>query len=139
MDFWTTYSPYVCLGLATSLAVGAYFFTRLQGQVDKQAIDQKGLDKNFENATLALRTDFSNQISIVRNDSTHQLNELRENLSAHRLHVAETYVTNDGLTKAVSNLNTAIERLIKAVENSTRETRDGLTEIHRRVDLKADK
>jgi len=136
---WIASSPYVCLALTAVMGVGAYFFTRLQKEVDRQQTKAETLDKNFENAMLALRTDFSNQINTVRNDSTNQLSALRDNLASHRLHVAETYVTNDGLTKAVSNLNTTIERLIEVVNSSAQETRTVVSEMHRRIDSKADK
>lgn len=60
-------------------------------------------------------------------------------LSAHKLHVAEHYVTQTELTKAVGSLERSIERLIEAVNQNSKETREGFAEIHRRIDTKADK
>jgi hypothetical protein len=64
---------------------------------------------------------------------------LRDQIAAQRLHVAETYVTQEGLTKALSNLDITIQRLIDAVDKNSRETRDAFSELHRRIDGKADK
>lgn len=71
----------------------------------------------------------------VRKDARDALDKLAD----YKLHVAETYVTHDGLTKVVSNLNQTIERLIVAVQQNSQETRDGFSELHRRIDGKADK
>jgi Cdc6-like AAA superfamily ATPase len=56
-----------------------------------------------------------------------------------RVHVAETYVTQEGLTKAISSLDQAINRLIQTVSQQGEATRAALSEIHRRIDGKADK
>lgn len=56
-----------------------------------------------------------------------------------RVHVAENYVTEEGLTKALNNLNRSIDQLIDTVKANMEEMRAGLSEIHRRVDGKADK
>ncbi|WP_175787388.1 hypothetical protein [Burkholderia anthina] len=56
-----------------------------------------------------------------------------------RVHVAENYVTQEGLTKALNNLNRSIDQLIDTVKANMEEMRAGLSEIHRRVDGKADK
>lgn len=60
-------------------------------------------------------------------------------LAAYKLHVAEHYATQNDLTKAVASLERTIERLIEAVNQNSKETRDGFAEIHRRIDTKADK
>lgn len=60
-------------------------------------------------------------------------------LAAYKLHVAEHYVTQTELTKAVGSLERSIERLIEAVNQNSKETRDGFAEINRRIDTKADK
>jgi hypothetical protein len=60
-------------------------------------------------------------------------------IAAHQLHVAETCVTKDGLEKAIASLDQTIGRLIDAVNKNMEETRAGLSEIHRRIDGKADK
>ena len=60
-------------------------------------------------------------------------------VSELRLHVAETYVTQEGLTKAISSLDQTINRLIETVARDGEATRAALSEIHRRIDGKADK
>lgn len=60
-------------------------------------------------------------------------------LSDHKLHVAEHYVTQGELTKAVEALDKTMQRLIDAVNQNSKETREGFAEIHRRIDTKADK
>lgn len=62
-----------------------------------------------------------------------------KDLAAHKLYVAEHYVTQTELTKAVGSLERSIERLIEAVNQNSKETREGFAEIHRRIDTKADK
>ncbi|MFM0243765.1 hypothetical protein [Paraburkholderia sediminicola] len=60
-------------------------------------------------------------------------------LAEHKLYVAEHYVTQSELTKAVENLDKTMQRLLDAVNLNAKETRDGFAEIHRRIDTKADK
>lgn len=64
---------------------------------------------------------------------------LREEFSAYKLHVAEKYVTQDALTKSVTGLEKAIDRLLEAIEKSAAEQRASLESIHRRIDQKVDK
>lgn len=71
----------------------------------------------------------------VRADARKALDQL----AAYKLHVAETYVTQDSLTKAIDGLNQAIGRLIDTVRGDGEATRSALSEIHRRIDGKADK
>jgi gas vesicle protein len=67
------------------------------------------------------------------------IKDLAKALDAHKLYVAEHYVTQTELTKAVGSLERSIERLIEAVNQNSKETREGFAEIHRRIDTKADK
>jgi DNA-binding ferritin-like protein len=67
------------------------------------------------------------------------IKEIGRALDAHKLYVAEHYVTQTELTKAVGSLERSIERLIEAVNQNSKETREGFAEIHRRIDTKADK
>ncbi|WP_207000758.1 hypothetical protein [Trinickia mobilis] len=62
-----------------------------------------------------------------------------KDLANYKLYVAEHYATQNDLTKAVASLERTIERLIEAVNQNSKETRDGFTELHRRIDGKADK
>jgi hypothetical protein len=72
-------------------------------------------------------------------DQGETIKEIGRALDAHKLYVAEHYVTQTELTKAVGSLERSIERLIEAVNQNSKETRDGFAEIHRRIDTKADK
>jgi hypothetical protein len=67
------------------------------------------------------------------------IKDVTKGLEAHRLYVAEHYVTQSDLTKAVSSLERSIERLIEAVNQNSKETREGFAEMHRKIDTKADK
>lgn len=64
---------------------------------------------------------------------------LGKSLADHKLYVAEHYVTQGELTKAVEALDKTMQRLIDAVNQNSKETREGFAEIHRRIDTKADK
>ena len=68
-----------------------------------------------------------------------QCEETAKELAKYQRHVAEHYVTQSELTKAVESLERSIQRLIEAVDRNSKDTREGLTEIHRRIDGKADK
>ncbi len=74
-------------------------------------------------------------VRAVRQDARDALAQL----AAYKTHVAETYVTEAGMTKAIANLDTTIQRLIDAVNSSSKETRDAFVELSRRIDGKADK
>lgn len=68
-----------------------------------------------------------------------EIKNIAKALDGHKLHVAEHYVTQNELTKAVESLDKTMQRLIDAVNQNSRETREGFSEIHRRIDGKADK
>ncbi|PRP68678.1 hypothetical protein BUE93_21050 [Chromobacterium amazonense] len=92
----------VTAGCAAGSAVGAiawYLYRRLQGQVDRH-----GELHSKETA------------------------DLRAELSAHRLHVAEHYVTDTVLTKALDSLNDTIRAVFKKLDR-----------IDEKLDRKADK
>lgn len=72
-------------------------------------------------------------------EHTKQIEALATALANHKLYVAEHYVTQSELTKAVENLDKTMQRLFDAVTQNTKETRDGFSELHRRIDMKADK
>ncbi len=62
-----------------------------------------------------------------------------DELAAYKLYVAEHYVTQNELTKAIESLDKTMQRLLDAVAAGAKETREGFAEIHRRIDTKADK
>jgi hypothetical protein len=68
-----------------------------------------------------------------------RVSELEKDFSGYKLYVAEHYATQNDLTKAVASLERTIERLIEAVNQNAKETRDGIAQIHARIDTKADK
>ncbi|OVE48547.1 hypothetical protein CBW21_08250 [Chromobacterium violaceum] len=79
--------------------VAWYLYRRLQGQVDR----------NGEQHSKALA-------------------ELHKDLSEHRLHVAENYVTNTVLTRALDSLNDTIKAVFQKLDR-----------IDEKLDRKADK
>lgn len=81
---------------------------------------------------LAAAQTASASAAAVKADAERKVGELR-------VHVAETYVTQEGLTKAISSLDQTINRLIETVNRDGEATRAALSEIHRRIDGKADK
>lgn len=99
-----------CAGFAAVSGVFGWLWQRSEGQRDKTIKEQGDAIKALSDA-----------------------------LSAHKLYVAEHYVTQTELTKAVGSLERSIERLIEAVNQNSKETREGFAEIHRRIDTKADK
>lgn len=99
-----------CAGFAAVSGVFGWLWQRSEGQRDKVIKEQGDAIKALSDA-----------------------------LAAHKLYVAEHYVTQTELTKAVSSLERSIERLIEAVNQNSKETREGFAEIHRRIDTKADK
>lgn len=68
-----------------------------------------------------------------------RVDSLEKDAANYKLYVAEHYATQNDLTKAVASLERTIERLIEAVNQNSKETREGFAEIHRRIDTKADK
>ena len=60
-------------------------------------------------------------------------------LEAHVLYSARTYVTDEGLTKAIANLEKMIGSLVEAVKTNMNETRTGFGELYRKIDTKQDK
>lgn len=72
-------------------------------------------------------------------DHDQAIQKRADDLAAHKLYVAEHYVTQTELTKAVGSLERSIERLIEAVNQNSKETREGFAAIHLRIDTKADK
>ena len=60
-------------------------------------------------------------------------------VAAHELYCARTYVTQEGLTQAIKNLEKTIGSLVQAVKDNMDETRRGFGEIYSKVDGKQDK
>lgn len=96
---WGAIAAVGCTAAAGAGTVTWYLFRRLQGQVDKQG------EKHAKEAA-----------------------DLREALAAHKLHVAENYVTNNELSKAIDSLNDTIKAVFAKLER-----------IDTKLDGKADK
>jgi hypothetical protein len=75
----------------------------------------------------------------VKESCKEDASQIRQELAAYKLHVAEKYVTQEALTKAVTGLEKAVERLLEATEKSATELRSAIEGIHRRIDQKVDK
>lgn len=56
-----------------------------------------------------------------------------------RIYILEKHVTKDGLNEAVSSLKESIKALLDTVTREGTATRDSISEMHRRIDSKADK
>lgn len=63
----------------------------------------------------------------------------KNELTAYKLYVAEHYVTQNDLTKAVANLEKSIDRLIEAVNQASKETRESIGALQARIDDNVDK
>lgn len=64
---------------------------------------------------------------------------LKKDLSEHRLHVAQAYVTQTELAKTIDSFERTVERLIDAINQMSRDSKEAFAELHRRIDGKADK
>lgn len=106
-----------CAGFATLSTVFGWLWRRSEGQRDRADGKRDEAIKEQGDAVKALG----------------------DALAAHKLYVAEHYVTQGELTKAVENLDKTMQRLLDAVNQNAKEARDGFAEIHRRIDGKADK
>jgi hypothetical protein len=67
------------------------------------------------------------------------ITDIRGEIAAYKLHVAEKYVTQEALTKSVTSLERAIDRVCEMIEKNAAEQRNSLDSIHRRIDQKVDK
>jgi uncharacterized protein YoxC len=55
------------------------------------------------------------------------------------LYCARNYVTQEGLTSAIKNLEATIGSLVQAVKDNMNETRQGFKDLYGKVDTKQDK
>ncbi|CDY79493.1 hypothetical protein BGLT_02274 [Caballeronia glathei] len=113
MDF-TAVVEVGCAGFAAVSGVFGWLWQRSEAQRDKTSKEQGDAIKE---QSLAIK-------------------ELNKALDAHKLHIAETYVTQTELTKAVGSLERSIERLIEAVNQNATEMREGFRLLQQ---TKADK
>lgn len=64
---------------------------------------------------------------------------LKKELAEHRLHVAQSYVTQTELSRTIENLDKTIARLSDAIGQMSRDSKESFAELHRRIDGKEDK
>lgn len=114
-------APWVAIVLAPCLGVAGWFLKRLNEKVEAQ-----------ETARIEA-------VNAVEKRLMLEISAGRDAFANYKIHVAEHYVTQSELTKAVESLDRTMQRLLEAVNQNAKETREGFSEIHRRIDGKADK
>ena len=67
------------------------------------------------------------------------IDALKRELAEHRLHVAQSYVTQTELARTIENLDKTIARLSDAIGQMSRDSKESFAELHRRIDGKEDK
>lgn len=68
-----------------------------------------------------------------------EIAELKKELAAHKLHVAQSYVTQSELSRAIEKLEKTVDKLLDAINQMARDSKEAFAELHRRVDGKEDK
>lgn len=64
---------------------------------------------------------------------------LQKDLAEHRLHVAQSYVTQSELARSIEKLEKTVDKLLDAINQMSRDSKEAFSELHRRVDGKEDK
>jgi septal ring factor EnvC (AmiA/AmiB activator) len=64
---------------------------------------------------------------------------LKKELAEHKLHVAQSYVTQSELARSIEKLEKTVDKLLDAINQMARDSKEAFAELHRRVDLKEDK
>ncbi len=65
--------------------------------------------------------------------------DLKRDLAAHQLHVAQSYVTQSELARSIEKLEKTVDKLLDAINQMSRDSKEAFAELHRRVDGKEDK
>lgn len=68
-----------------------------------------------------------------------KLAALEKDLADHRLHVAQSYVTQSELARSIEKLEKTVDKLLDAINQMSRDSKEAFAELHRRIDGKADK
>jgi septal ring factor EnvC (AmiA/AmiB activator) len=68
-----------------------------------------------------------------------QIDQITADLADHKLHVAQSYVTQSELARAVENFHRSVDKLMTAIQEMSRDHKEAFAELHRRIDGKADK
>lgn len=64
---------------------------------------------------------------------------LQKDLAEHKLHVAQSYVTQSELARSIEKLEKTVDKLLDAINQMARDSKEAFAELHRRVDGKEDK
>ncbi|MFM0165657.1 hypothetical protein PQR39_35145 [Paraburkholderia sediminicola] len=62
-----------------------------------------------------------------------------DSVAAHELYCARTYVTQEGLTQAIQNLEKTIGSLVEAVQSNMTENRQNFRDLYEKMNNKQDK
>jgi F0F1-type ATP synthase membrane subunit b/b' len=72
-------------------------------------------------------------------DSAADAKKANDALAAHELYCARTYVTQDGLTKSISDLKETITGLVTEIKQSNEEARQNFRDVFSKLNGKQDK
>jgi hypothetical protein len=78
----------------------------------------------------------------VREDakaSAKSATDAKDASAAHELYCARTYVTNDGLTKSISDLKETITGLVAEIKQSNEEAKQNFRDVFSKLNSKQDK
>jgi hypothetical protein len=76
--------------------------------------------------------------NVIQNHSK-DIESIKRDFADHRLHVATSYVTQSELAKTIGSFERTVERLLDAINQMSRDSKEAFAELHRRIDGKADK
>jgi hypothetical protein len=62
-----------------------------------------------------------------------------DDLAKHELYCARTYVTQEGLTKAIQNLESTVEGLVQAIKTNMDQNRADFRDLYNKLSTKQDK
>lgn len=68
-----------------------------------------------------------------------EITALKKELADHKLHVAQSYVTQSELARSIEKLEKTVDKLLDAINQMARDSKEAFAELHRRVDGKEDK
>ena len=102
-------------------------------------LDAKDLLRFLVSLIVLLLTGFSTVLWFMLQNAKRTAENAITDLATHQLYCARTYVTQDGLTQAISNLEKTIGSLVQAVKDNMNETRTGMGELYKNLNTKQDK
>jgi hypothetical protein len=72
-------------------------------------------------------------------DAKSEAKKSLDELASHELYCARTYVTQEGLTQAIQNLEKTIGSLVEAVQSNMTENRQNFRDLYEKLNTKQDK